>query len=84
MSVIENFFFPATEKITQFSGQVKMRLIWQLIKRILKLIQKLLNYFNGTAILTSLVLPAAAFCLIILILTLSDSEFTILSFGSSL
>ena len=78
MSVIVNFVFPVTEEITQFSGQVKMRLIWQLIKSILRFVQNLFNYFNGTAILTSLVLPAAAFCLIILILTLSDSEFTIL------
>ena len=36
-----------------------MRLISQLIKGISRVLQKLLKYFNGTAILTSFVFPAA-------------------------
>ena len=38
--------------ITQFSDQVKIKLIAQLINCISSVIQKLLEYFNGTIILT--------------------------------
>ena len=42
--------------MTQFSDQVKMRLISQLINGISKVLQKLLEYFNGTDITSSKVL----------------------------
>ena len=58
-----------------------MRLISQLIEGISGVPQKLFKYFNGTAILTSFVLPEAGVFPVILILHLNDSEFTILSFG---
>ena len=61
-----------------------MILISQLIKCISRVLQKLLKYINGTAVLTSFVLPAAGVFPVILILNLNDSESTILSFGSSL
>ena len=38
--------------ITQFSDQDKIRFISQLINGISSVLQKLLNYFNGTAIST--------------------------------
>ena len=49
------------------SGQVKTRLISQLIKEISRVLQKFLNYFNSTIISTFFVLPATVipviFCL---------------------
>ena len=42
-----------------FGDHVSIRLISQLIKIISRVLQKLLQYFNGTTILTSFVLPAA-------------------------
>ena len=42
--------FPS--EIAQFVDQVRVRLILQLIKGISRVIQKLLKYFNGTAIST--------------------------------
>ena len=57
--------------------------ITQVIKSISRVLQKLLKYFNGTAISISFVLPSAGFFPGILILILNDSEFTISSFGSS-
>ena len=52
--------------MTQVADHVRIRLISQLSKGISKVLQKLLKYFNGTAILTSFVLPAAEFVLLIL------------------
>ena len=43
-----------------------------------------LKYFNGTAILTSFVLPSAGVFPVILILYLNYSDSVILSFGISL
>ena len=49
------------------SGQVKTRLISQLIKDISRVLQKFPNYFNSTIISTFFVLPATVtpviFCL---------------------
>ena len=45
------FCFPFAEEITQFSEQVKMRLISQLINDISRVLQKLVKYFNGSAML---------------------------------
>ena len=41
-----------TSVIKHLAGQVRIRLILQLIKSISKVLQKLLKYFNGTIILT--------------------------------
>ena len=57
MSVIANFVAPVAAEITQSLEQVKMRLISRLIKGISRVLPKLLKYSNGTAILTSFVLP---------------------------
>ena len=38
--------------MTQFAGQVKIRLTSQLIKGISRVLQKILKYFNGTIIST--------------------------------
>ena len=45
-----------------------MRLMVQLINDISRVLQKQLNYFNGTAILKSFVFPAAGVFPVILIL----------------
>ena len=64
MSVVSNFVIPTAEEITHFLDQVKSRLISQLINGISRVVQKLLKYFNGTAILTSFVLPPAGVLLL--------------------
>ena len=61
-----------------------MRLILQLIHDISRVLQKLRKYFNGTAILTSFIFPAAGAFHVILILYLNNSNSLILSFRSSL
>ena len=48
--VIVNFIAPVAEEITQYADQVRMRLISQLTKSISRVLQKLLKYFNDTAI----------------------------------
>ena len=53
-----NFVYPVAEKITQFSNQVRMRLISILIKGISRVLQKLPKYFNSTAIWTFFVLSS--------------------------
>ena len=57
--------------ITQFAGQVRMS-------------QKLLKYFNGTAISISFVLPSAGVLPVILTLNLNDSESGIVTSGLNL
>ena len=64
MSLISNFVISTAEEITHFLYQVKTRLISQLINGISRVLQKLLKYFNGTAISTSFVLPATRFFLL--------------------
>ena len=61
-----------------------MRLISQLINNISRVLEKLLKYFNGTAILTSFVEPVAGVFPVVLVLYLNESDSVILSFGSSL
>ena len=61
--------------ITQVVDHVKLRLISQFIVDISRVLQKLLKYFNGTAILTSFVLPLSVFLSIIFTLDRNDSEF---------
>ena len=64
MSVVSNSVIPTAEEITHFLDQVKSRLISQLINGISRVVQMLLKYFNGTAILTSFVLPPAGVLLL--------------------
>ena len=64
--------------ITQVVDHVKLRLISQFIEDISRVLQKLLKYFNGTAILTSFVLPLSVFLSIIITLDRNDSEFVII------
>ena len=84
LSVIANSVASVAEEITQFLGQVKIRLISQLINDILRGIQKLLKYFNGTDISKIFVLWASGVFPVILILDLNDSDSVVLSFDSSL
>ena len=76
--------FSSCRRNSSLVDQVKIRLISQLIKRISRVLQKLLKYCSGTAILTSFVLPAAEDFRGILILNLNDSEFVKIWFGSTL
>ena len=62
-----------------------MRLFSQLISGISRVLQKLLEYFNGTAISTPFVLPVAGVLPVTVTLDLNDSEFIIaVSSGSFL
>ena len=79
-----NFVFSVAEEITQFSDQAVMRLISQLIKSTSRVLQKLLKYFNGTAILTSFVLLISRALPVFLALKLNDSDFAKVAFASSL
>ena len=54
--VIANVLAPVELVITQFTNQVRMRLISQLIEGISRVLKKLLMYFNCTATSTSFVL----------------------------
>ena len=67
-----------------FSDQFRMRLISQLIKIISRVLQKLLMYFNVTAISTFFLLPSAGLFHVTLIWDLNDSEFSVASAGLSL
>ena len=40
----------SVDNMTQFADQVRLRLIYQLINGISRVLQKLLRYFNGTII----------------------------------
>ena len=51
----QNFVALFAAEIRQSADQVRMKLISQLIIGISRVLQKLLNYFNGTAISTSFV-----------------------------
>ena len=59
--------------MTHVDDQVKMRLISQLIKGISRVLQKLLKYFDDTAILASFVLLAAGVFPVIFSLDLNDA-----------
>ena len=84
MSVLLSSVIPTAEETTHLLHQVKPKPISQLINGISRILQKLLKYFNGTAILTSFVLPATRHFPVILILYSNDTDCVILSFGSSL
>ena len=70
--------------IAQSLDHVKIRLTSQLISGISRVRHKLLQYFNGTIISTSFVLPAAGIFPVIFVLDLNDSDCVMVSFGSSL
>ena len=66
------------------TDQVRIKLISQLIKGISRVLQKLLKYFSGTALLTSFVLAASDVLYANFALNLNDSESAIIAFGSSI
>ena len=80
VSVISNAPADLELAITQVDDHVKMRLISQLINGISRVIKKLLKYFNGTVISTTIVLSLAGVSPVIFILNLNDSDCTILLF----
>ena len=63
---------------------MKIRLTSHLINGVSRVRQDLLKYFNGTIISTSFVVPLSGVFPVIFILYLNDSEFSMLSLGSSL
>ena len=83
MFVIGKVVTLSPSEITQFADQVTIRLISQLIKSISRVLQKLLNYFNGTAnfsfIMRTLLVLSKKFNLYF-----NDSDSTITLFGLSL
>ena len=84
MSVIARVVALLPSQITQFADQVRIRLISQLIKGISRVLQKLLSYFNGTAIF-AFILPALLVLFKNFDLNLNDLESVIsLSFDSFL
>ena len=52
MGNVAHWFATSVYTIKQFADQVKIRLILELIKDISRVLQKLLNYFNGIIIST--------------------------------
>ena len=84
LPVIANSISSVAEEIIQLLDQVKIRLISRLINDILRAIQKLLKYFNGTDISKYFVLRSSGVFPVILILHLNDSDSVRLSFDSSL
>ena len=59
--------------MTQFADQVKARLSLQLIKGTSRVLQKLLEYFNGTIISTLSISPSLLVWLVIFVLKLNES-----------
>ena len=60
-----------------------MRLILQLIKDILKALQKLRRYFNGTIISTAFV-PLLLVCRVVFSLSLNESVVALLALNSAI
>ena len=81
--VIANFPKPSESLMTQCLDHVKMRLTSKLINGISRVLQKLLTYFNGTIVSATFVLPLSGVFPVIFILYLNNSEFAMLSLGSS-
>ena len=50
VSVMSNFTLPVELIITKVGNQFKIRIIPQLIRRISRILEKLLRYFNSTAV----------------------------------
>ena len=70
--------------MTQVNDKVKTELILQLIGGISRVPQKLLKYFNDTAISTSFVLSSLGVFFLIFTRDLNDSESVKIEFGSFL
>ena len=70
--------------MTQVNDKVKTELILQLIGGISRVPQKLLKYFNDTAISTSFVLSSLGVFCLIFTRDLNDSESVKIEFGSFL
>ena len=68
------------EEVARFLDQVKIRLSSQLINDILRVLQKLIKYFNGTDSSIFFVLRISGSFPVIFILDLNDSDSVILSF----
>ena len=86
MTVISKIATLFPFKVIQFDDQVKIILILQLIKGISRALQKLLKYFNGTAI-SAFIISALLVLPNILDLKLHDSDSVIAALfngGSSL
>ena len=77
VSVIADFVSPVTKEITETTDQIKIKLISQLVKCTLWVLQKILWNFNSTAILAFLELPPAGVFPIMLILGVNDSVYYI-------
>ena len=84
VSVILNLLFPVELAITQVDDDVQKRLTLQLINSISKVLQKLLQYFNGTVILTPFALLPAEVLPVIFTLDLNNLEPARLPSGWSL
>ena len=69
--------------MAQSLDEGKMKLTSQLINGTSRVLQKLLKYFNGPAILTCFVSPAAGVFPVIFILDLNYSDCVIVSLVSS-
>ena len=78
---IAKFIALSPSEITQCAGQVRIRLSSQLIKGISGVLQKLLKYFNGTAIFAFIIFLS---WLLSKNFDLNDSESVTLLFESSL
>ena len=80
VTIIINSVASVAEEVAKFLDQVKIRLSSQLINDILRVLQKLIKYFNGTDSSTFFVLRTSGSFPVILILDLNDSDSVILSF----
>ena len=67
----------------QFHGHFNMRLTSQLISSIKRVFQKLLKYFNGTALFTYFALPSSGVFLVIFTMNLDGAGTVKIAFGSS-
>ena len=67
--------------MTQVDDHIQIIVISHLVSEISRVFQKLLKYFNGTAILIFFVLPSAGALPVIFILDLNDSESAKVAFG---
>ena len=80
VTIIINSVASVAEEVAKFLDQVKIRLSSQLINDILRVLQKLIKYFNGTDSSTFFVLRTSGSFPVISILDLNGSDSVILSF----
>ena len=84
VSVVANVPEPLELAITQFADQVRIISTSQLIKSILRVLQKLIKYYQDIAISATFVLPSARVLPVIFVLNLNVSESFIVVSGSPL